>query len=52
MKVKELIEKLKTYPSGYDVTVWIEGEVLEDFEYPVKGIYQEREDSETVDLII
>lgn len=38
MTVKEMIEKLKVYPENWPVIVWVEAEVLEDFEHPVISI--------------
>lgn len=52
MIVKELIEKLQNYPDDFKVNVWIEAEILADFEYPVLGVYDQREEINAVDLII
>lgn len=52
MTVKEMIEKLKTYPEEWPVIVWIEAEVLEDFEYPVVGIYPVEENTGSVGIMI
>ena len=45
MTVKEMIEKLKAYPEDWPVIVWIEAEVLEDFEHPIVGIINDAGDS-------
>ena len=53
MTVKEMIKKLKTYPDDWPVVVWVEAEVLEDFEYPVISIVNDAGDStESVYLVI
>ena len=52
MTVKELIEKLKVYPDATSVIVWIEAEVLEDFEYPILGVCRPTEDTESVGILV